>query len=66
MDKNTKTVFLKDFPDCCFTCKFGIRYYGSIRCEKKNIKGIGFRERTVKDLFPDVDSICNYFERKRI
>lgn len=63
MDKNTRTVPLQDFPDCCFTCKFGRRYYGSIRCEEKNTKAMSIS--AMEDLFPDIDSICNYFERKQ-
>lgn len=58
MDKiifNLRKVSIKDFLDCCLTCKYGERYYRSIKCKDNQMRGV---------LFADIDTVCDAFERK--
>ena len=50
-------------PDCCLMCRFGERYYGSIRCNLGgDVHFFGVDGNKVFSI--DVHGICDSFERE--
>lgn len=61
--ENYRFLSKDEFPDCCLVCRFGERYYGSIRCNRGGEVEycVLLPGHNIADL--DVDGVCDNFER---
>ena len=63
---NYRYLSKDEFPDCCLVCRFGGRYYGSIRCNcGGEVEHFAILSgHTIVDL--DVDGVCDNFKRSNL